>query len=89
MHLKYNNFIYDAKPIDEEDEEDEDDYTDEDDDDEDEECCVDDCDEHGENDEDVEIEEGRRRGQKKSSEGECVGLNGARELHSMEWDNNL
>ena len=87
--MRCNNAIYDVKFIDEEDEEDDEDYTDGDDDDEDDECCAEECDEDDENDENVEIETGRRRVQRRSSEGESVGLNGGREIHSMEWDNNL
>ena len=71
--------------------EDEDEYTDGDDDEDDADCCDEDCAEEDddENDENLDVEEGGRMIQRRGSEVETVGLRGEREIHSMEWDNNL
>ena len=76
----------------EEDEDDEDEYTDGDDDDDDDgDCCDEDCEDEDDddNDEHLDVEEGGRIIKRHGSEVEIVGLRGEREIHSMEWDNNI
>lgn len=54
-------------------------------------CCDEDCEEEDEedNDDHLDIEGGGRMLKRRSSEVEPVILRGEREIHSMEWDNNL
>ena len=75
----------------EEEEDDEDEFTDGDEDDDDVDCCDEDCEEEEEddNDEHLDIEHGGRMLKGRNSEVEPVILRGERDLHSMEWDNNL
>lgn len=72
-----------------EDEDDEDEYTDGDDDDVD--CCDEDCEEEDDddNDENLDVEQGSRIIKRNGPNAEIVGLRGEREIHSMEWDNNI
>merc|ERR1719322_2372017 len=75
----------------EEEDDDDDEYTDGDEDDDDVDCCDDDCDEEDEedNDDHLDIENGDRILKNRGSEREQVAMRGEREIHSMEWDNNL
>ena len=74
-----------------EEDDDDDEYTDGDEDDDDVDCCDDDCDEEDEedNDDHLDIENGDRILKNRGSEREQVVRRGEREIHSMEWDNNL
>ena len=70
---------------------DEDEYTDGDEDDDDVDCCDDECEEEDEDDNEdhLDIENGDGTLKNRSSEREPVVMRAEREIHSMEWDNNL
>ena len=75
----------------EEEEDDEDEYTDGDDD-EDVDCCDDDCgeeDDEDDNDDNLDSTTGHRIIQRDGSGVEILGARGEREMHSMEWDNDI
>ena len=75
----------------EEEEDDEDEYTDGDED-EDVDCCDDDCgeeDDEDDNDDNLDSTKGHRIIQRNGSGVEILGARGERELHSMEWDNDI
>ena len=75
----------------EEEEDDEDEYTDGDDD-EDVDCCDDDCgeeDDEDDNDDNLDSTKGHRIIQRDGSGVEILGARGEREMHSMEWDNDI
>jgi preprotein translocase subunit SecG len=76
---------------DEEEEDDEDEYTDGDED-EDVDCCDDDCGEEedeDDNDDNLDSTKGHRIIQRNGSGVEILGARGEREMHSMEWDNDI
>ena len=75
----------------EEEDDDEDEYTDGDDD-EDVDCCDDDCgeeDDEDDNDDSLDSTKGHRIIQRNGSGVEILGARGDREMHSMEWDNDI
>ena len=87
----FTTYVFHISEEDEEDD-DEDEYTDgeeDDEDDDDDDCCDDDCGDEDDNDENLDVEGGVRIIKRHGSDVEAVGIRGEREIHSMEWDNNI